>query len=209
MVELRPEETALLVIDLQNGAYHPDGTLPASGVEVDGLRATIPPIERLVGLCREAGIPDIWTRQHHYPEDRGRSAHRIPHHTLKRNRVAFQAGTWDAEIVDELRPLITPETQVLDKHKWSAFYGTRLEPLLRILGTRLLLVCGGTTNACVESTVRDAFMRDYDVVVVRDCVGGVNPAWHEAALEVWDMYVGQVVDLAEVAAQLEVGERAA
>jgi len=162
----------------------------------------VPRIRQLVELCRARGIRDIWTRQLHYPQDAARAAHRIQHHTLKRKRIAFQAGTWDAEIVDELKPLLTPETHVIDKHKWSAFYGTRLEVLLRILGTKLVLVAGGTTNACVESTVRDAFMRDYDVVVVRDCVAGVNQEWHEMALQVWELYVGEVVDLAEIEAQL-------
>jgi ureidoacrylate peracid hydrolase len=209
LIELKPEETALIVIDPQNGAYHEDGTLAQSGVDITEPRATIPRIKRLVELCRAAGIPDVWTRQLHYAEDRARMAHRIQHHTLKRKRLAFQAGTWDSEFVDELKPLVTAETQVIDKHKWSAFYGTRLSPLLRILGARLLLVCGGTTNACVESTVRDAFMRDFDVMVVGDCVAGVNPKWHEAALETWAMYIGEVVDLAEVEEQLSAREQAA
>jgi ureidoacrylate peracid hydrolase len=87
---------------------------------------------------------------------------------------------------------------VIDKHRWSVFYGTRLDPLLSILGTRLLIVCGAATNTCVETTVRDAYMRDLDVVIVSDCVAGVNTVWHETALEVWTQYVGELVTCEEL-----------
>lgn len=198
MVEIRPQETALLVVDLQNGMCHPRGTLGLSGVDTTELEAIVPRIERLVGMCRAAGIPDIWSKQIHYPDDRGRDSHRIMPHTRKRMRLACEAGTWDAEIVGELARLITPETHVIEKHKWGMFYGTRLEPLLRILGANLLVVCGTTTNACVDTTVREAYMRDFDVVVVEDCVAGVDELWHRCALEVWRHYVGEVVPLAEI-----------
>lgn len=205
MVTIKPEETALLVIDMQNGACHPEGTFGMSGMDITPMQELVPRVRRLVEVCQSAGIRDIWTEQNHYLNDEGRNSHRIPHHTRKRARLLCEKGTWDAETVGELKELWTPQTEVLEKQRWSAFYGTRLEPLLRILGTRLLIVCGVTTNACVDTTVRDAFQRDYDVVIVRDCVGGVNQEWHETALEVWDWYVGEVVTLDEVAEQLSVG----
>lgn len=202
IVELEPRETALIVIDAQNAFCHQDGTLGQSGVDVSPLGEVVPAIARLVGICRAAGIPDIWTRQIHFPEDRAREAHRIKPHTLKRSQIACQPGSWDAEIVDELKPLLPDAEYVIDKHKWGIFYGTRLDPLLRILGSKLLVVCGTTTNACVDTSVREAYMRDYDVVVVRECVAGVKPAWHAMALEVWSHYVGEVVGLEEFEAAL-------
>lgn len=202
IVSLEPRETALIVIDAQNAFCHPDGTLGQSGVDVSPLLGVVPAIGRLVELCRAAGIQDIWTRQIHFPLDRARDAHRITPHTLKRNRVACQPGTWDAEIVDELKPLLPDSEYVIDKHKWGVFYGTRLDPLLRVLGTKLLVMCGTTTNACVDTSVREAYMRDYDVVVVTDAVAGVRPDWHAVALEVWAHYVGEVVDLDELEAAL-------
>jgi nicotinamidase-related amidase len=78
----------------------------------------------------------------------------------------------------------------------------RLDALLQILGRRLLIVTGTATNTCVETTVRDAYMRDFDVVIPRGCVAGVRGDWHDAALAVWDHYLGEVVALEDVLGQL-------
>jgi ureidoacrylate peracid hydrolase len=201
-MRIDPAETALLIIDMQNGFCHAEGTLGLGGVDVAPMQASIPPIRRLVEIVRDAGMPDIWSRQFHYPVDRTREAHKIGSHVLKRPRPACMPGTWDAEIVDELRDLIRPETEIIDKHKFSAFFDTRLHSLLRILGTRMLIVCGTATNTCVEATIRDAYMRDFDVIVAREGVSGVNAAWHASALEVWDRYFGAVLGVAEIAAAL-------
>jgi ureidoacrylate peracid hydrolase len=202
VVELVPSDTALLVVDPQNAFCHPDGTLGRSGVDVTPLAAVVPNIARLVRLCEAHGIATIYTRHTNHLVDEGRNRHRITPHTAKRATVACQPGTWDAEFVDELGALVTPSSHVIEKHRWSAFYGTRLQPLLGILGTRLLIVCGTTTNACIDSTVRDAYMRDFDVVVPRECVAGVRQDWHEAALAVLAHYAGEVVTLSELAEQL-------
>ncbi len=196
--QIDPKETALLVIDVQNAFCHPQGTLGISGADMTLLTRCVPAIGRLVEACKTAGIPDIWTIQHHFAEDHTRELHKISPHTSKRARVACLPGSWDAEIVDELKPLIDGRSHLIEKHKFSAFYNTRLEVLLRILGRRMLLITGTTTNACVDTTVREGYMRDYDIVVVRECVGGVNAQWHEMALAVWERYVGAVVSLDEV-----------
>ncbi|WP_069804991.1 cysteine hydrolase family protein [Thermogemmatispora onikobensis] len=201
--QIDPRETALLVIDVQNAFCHPRGTLGLSGVDTGPLAAIIPHIRRLVEVCKVCGIPDIWTIQHHFAEDCTRELHRITPHTQKRARIACQPGTWDAEIVAELQPLIDERSHLIEKHKFSAFYGTRLEVLLRILGRRLLLITGTTTNACIDTTVREAYMRDYDIVVVRECVGGIDPAWHDMALAVWERYIGAVVSLDELLPVIE------
>ncbi|MDR7522723.1 MAG: isochorismatase family cysteine hydrolase [Armatimonadota bacterium] len=195
-------DTALLVIDAQNAFLHPEGTLGLSGVDMSLLTAVIPPLRRLIPACKAAGIPDIWSLQHHLPEDHTRALHRIQPHTAKRARLACQPGTWDAEIVDELKPLIDAGSHLIEKHKFSVFYGTRLEVLLRILGRRTLIVTGSTTNACVDTTIREAYMRDYDLLIVSDCIGGVRRDWHEMALAVWAQYCGAVVTSDQVLAMV-------
>lgn len=202
MIEIDPSESVLLVIDPQNAFCHPDGTLGQSGVDVSPLVETVPRIAELIKTCRAAGIRDIWTRQYNFPQDRSRDAHRIKPHTLKRSRIACQPGTWDAEFVDALKPHIADASHIIEKYKWSIFYGTGLDPLLRIWGTKLIIVCGTTSNACIDTSVRDAYMRDYDVVIVKDCVGGVRQDWHQMALEVWAQYVGEVVTLAELSERI-------
>lgn len=191
-------DTALLVIDAQNAFLHPEGTLGLSGVDMTALRAIVPRLRRLIQACKTRGIPDIWTLQYHLPEDRTASLHRIRPHTQKRVRIACQRGTWDAEIIDELKPLLDERSHVIEKHKFGAFYGTRLEVLLRILGKRTLLVTGATSNACVDTSIREAYMRDYDLVIVGDCIGAVRGDWHQMALEVWAHYCGMVVTCEQV-----------
>ena len=195
-------DTALLVIDVQNAFLHPQGTLGLSGVDTSLLAAIVPRLRRLIEACKARGIPDIWSLQYHLPDDRTRALHRIQPHTQKRARVACQPGTWDAEIVDELKPLLDGRSHIIEKHKFSVFYGTRLEVLLRILGRRTLLVTGTTTNACVDTSIREAYMRDYDLVIVSDCIGGIRRDWHEVALAVWAQYCGLVVTSEQVLAML-------
>ncbi|MBI3078671.1 MAG: cysteine hydrolase [Deltaproteobacteria bacterium] len=201
-LRLDPRETALLVIDMQNGWCHPEGTLGQDGADLRMIRGIIPRVRQLVELCRDRGIPDIWTLQEHFPDDRTRERHRVLHHTAKRNAVACAAGTWDAEVIDELKPLLPPETHLIRKHRFSAFYNTRLEVLLRMLGVQTLIVSGVTTNACIETSLRDGYMRDYDQVIVEDCIGGLDQALHDAAVRVWEKYLGLVVRLQDLPAML-------
>ena len=79
-------------------------------------------------------------------------------------------------------------TFVIRKHRFGAFYETRLHLLLEQLGIEVLYVAGLTTNACVETTIREAYLRDYDVVAIEDCIAGVNPEWEESAQKVWNQY---------------------
>ena len=102
-------------------------------------------------------------------------------------------------IIDELKALsaVNP-TYVLRKHRFGAFYETRLELLLRQLGVRTLFITGTTTNACVETTIREAYLRDYDVVAVTDCISGVNAEWEQVSQKVWAQYFCVLHDLHEV-----------
>lgn len=197
MLRIIPEETALLVIDPQNDFCHPDGNLGHSGVDVTVWQDTTPRIETLVKLCREAGVRDIWSRHYNIPGDKGKARKRIEAHTAKRKNISAQPNTWGSEFVDQLKSLIADSTPVIEKYRFSVFYGTRLEPLLHIMGVKLLVISGGTTNACVDTTIREAYMRDFDVVMVKDCIAGVNDDWHRMAIEVWQQYLGEVVTLNE------------
>jgi nicotinamidase-related amidase/catechol 2,3-dioxygenase-like lactoylglutathione lyase family enzyme len=199
---LDPRKTALLVVDMQNAFCHPDGTLGISGVDVEPAQRAIPVVARLVGSCREAGIPVIWSQQVHFRVDAGRARKRLPSHTQKRARVSALADTWDAQIVDELLPLADDPSLVFVKHRYGCFYETRLEAMLRMLGAEAILVCGATANACVETTLREAYLRDYDVVAVPDAIAAVRPAWNAVAQEVWGQYFGVLATSDEVAAWL-------
>jgi nicotinamidase-related amidase/catechol 2,3-dioxygenase-like lactoylglutathione lyase family enzyme len=203
LAALDPARTALLVIDMQNAFCHPEGTLGVSGVDVAPAAAVAAPIRALVERCRAAGLPVVWTLQEHLPVDESRARKRLPSHTAKRKRVSALAGSWDAALVDELAGLADDPTFVVRKHRFGAFYETRLDVLLRMLGVDALLVTGVTANACVETTMREAYLRDYDVVAVTDCIAAVRPEWIGTAEAVWQQYLGVLATSAEVLEWLE------
>jgi ureidoacrylate peracid hydrolase len=200
---LSPATTALLVVDMQNAFCHPEGTLGISGVDVGPAQATIEPVRRLVETARAARVPVVWTQQEHFPVDASRARKRLASHTSKRKRVAALSGTWDMDFVDEIKPLADDPSFVIRKHRFGSFYETRLEQVLRMLGTEALLVCGTTANACVETTLREAYLRDYDVVAITDAVAAVRPEWEPTAHAVWAQYLGELATTAEVVAWLE------
>jgi len=195
--EVEPGTAALLVIDMQNAFLHPEGTLGLSGLDTDRLSAIVEPVRRTVERFQAAGIPVVWTVQEHFAVDASRARKRLASHTRKRKRVSALAGTWDAAVVDPLRDLAANEaSHVVRKHRFGAFHETRLDMLLAMLGTRTLFVAGTTANACVETSIREAYLRDLDVVALADCISGVDPAWEATAREVWNHYLCVVSDSA-------------
>lgn len=173
-------DTALVVIDMQNGFCHPDGSFASIGLDVTLPKAAAKGCATLVEAARAAGVPVIWTRYVYRPDysDGGLLVtDLLP--AIKDIR-SLEDGTWDAEILEELVP--ADDEQIIDKNRYSAFYGTRLEPVLTSRGIRNLVLCGVTTNMCVETTARDASQRDYRTVVVGDASAEFDPARHEHAL---------------------------
>lgn len=195
---LDPARTALLVIDMQNAFVHDEGTLGSSGVPVKAAQDTIAPHRKLIEACRGAGMPVVWTKQVHLEPDVSRARKRLLSHTAKRKRVSALASTWDAELVDELSDLADDPTFIVVKHRFGAFYETRLDALLRMLGVEALLITGVTANACVETTLREAYLRDYDVVAVTDCIAAVRPEWEQPAQAVWGHYLGELATSDEI-----------
>lgn len=204
---IRPEQAALLVIDMQNAFVHDEGTLGVSGVNVRAAQATIPPVRRLAEAFADAGLPVIWTKQVHLERDAARSRKVLPSHTDKRSRVSALSGSWDADFCDEVKDLVTDPTFVVTKHRFGAFYETRLEALLNMLGRTALFVTGVTANACVETTLREGYLRDFDLVAVTDAIAAVRPAWIDTAHAVWNQYLGVLADSGEVLAWLAEANR--
>lgn len=200
--------SALLVIDMQNAFVHERGTLGISGVDTGRLAAIVPAVAKLVKRCQRAGMPVIWTVQEHFAVDALRARKKIAAHTAKRKQISALAGSWDEEIIDELKALSSANpSYVIRKHRFGAFHATRLEQLLRMLGTQTLFIAGTTTNACVETTIREAYLHDYDVVAVTDCISGVNEQWEKTAQAVWNQYFCALSDSDAVLQWVEEQER--
>lgn len=188
------KDTALLVIDIQNGFCHRDGTMARAGIDASRQQAVVPNIVRLVRLCRSAGLPILLSKQVHYPDDATRRSHKISSHLDKRNNFPCLRGTWDAELIGELESELRPEDHVFEKHRSSCFFDTTLDTKLRMLGIKMLIIAGVATNYCVESTIRDAYWRDYDILVPEDCVACTFPDLHAATLKNVEIYFGRVTD---------------
>lgn len=197
-LRLDPRKAAVVVIDMQNAFVHPEGTLGRDGSDVSAMQAAIPRVAELVKGARAAGAPDFWSLQQHLANDVTRTQRRVRSHTLKRFQPPALRSTWDAEIVEELQPLITPETFLFQKHRFSCFNDTTLATLLRMHGIDTVIIAGVATTTCVESTVRDAYMRDFDVIVAEDCVASFSPELHTASLRAISRYFGLVLPLSSV-----------
>lgn len=208
-IRIDPRETALLVIDMQNAFCHPEGGLARAGVSIEHQRSVVPNVKRLVQVCSQAGVPILWSIQEHWPEDRTRKRHRIPSHLDKRGLQICARGSWDAELHPELKAECRPEDYVFHKHRMSCFFDTTLHTKLRMLGTEVLIISGLNTNVCVESTIRDAYFRDYDLLVVEDCIACSFPDLHRATLKNVEIYFGQVTSLQELEKLLAEGRVAA
>ena len=168
-MQLNVSASALLVIDMQHFFLDP----ASPSFTVGGL-AIIPTLSMLIDSFRKAGRPVIFTRHVHHPDD------------LDSGIMGWWwegkclEGSPESEIHDELCPL--PGEKVVFKHRYSAFYNTDLETVLRCLKVEDLVVSGIMTNMCCESTARDAYYRDYRVFFLADGTGSVTEQMQLASL---------------------------
>lgn len=193
---------ALLIVDMQNSFCHAEGHRGALGMDHSAEAAVIAPVARLLGAARAAAIPvffSVYALKADY-SDAGLLTHRWP--GIKETGSLI-AGTWSAEIVPELRP--RPEETVIVKTRHSAFFGTDLGAALKHRGADTLIVCGVTTNVCVEGTARDAFALDLHVVVPGDGTAAPTREMHERGLANIAFALGVVTTVEDVVAALTDG----
>jgi len=205
---LDPREVGLFVVDMQNDFCHPEGARArAFGVDAIAMpRASIPAVLEMIRVCRAAGTRVWFTRQVHYPDDAARKRRRIPSH-LDRRGVKLDLchrGSWGAELLDEIKAVVRPEDEVVVKHRASAFFDTSVGTELRAYGIQVLIVTGTTTSFCIDSTIRDAYMRDFDVVVPRECVSDTDQAAQDAVLACVDRFHGVTTTIPAIAKALGV-----
>lgn len=168
---VRPEHTALIVIDVQNDFSAPGGARMKG--DLTTIEAMKEPTQRMVEAARAIGVPVVYTQaQTDAEHDNGPIL-------ARRQRVGLGGakytipGTWGWEICDFVAP--RPGEVTIPKWHHSAFTNPKMDATLRRLGAKTLLFTGIATNGCVEATVRDAFARGYYTVVLEDCVGAYDP----------------------------------
>ena len=191
-MNLEPDSTAVVVVDMQNGFCHPDGSLYAPGSE-----AAVEPCAEVVDAAREAGAAVVFTRDVHPPEQFDGNHY---YDEFDRWGEHVVEGSWEAEIVDELEPRSDEETEhVVVKHTYDAFHRTELEGWLDAHGVDDLVICGTLANVCVLHTAGSAGLRDYRPILLEDAVGSIEDGHREYALEHADWLFGEVFPREEIA----------
>jgi ureidoacrylate peracid hydrolase len=186
-----------LVIDMQNGFCHSKGSFASMGADVSALTHAIDGCRRLIDAAHSSDVPVIFFKVQLRPDLRDVGVVFGEIMTAVPGNKALIAGSWDAEIVDELAPDPARDI-VIEKNRFSGFFGTNLDGLLRSLGIDTLVVTGVGTDVCVDSTVRDAAQLNYRCIIPREAVGTTDPDINESILRVMQHAFARVVDVDDV-----------
>ena len=187
---IKPAETALIVVDMQNAYASPGGYLDLAGFDITGAPPAIARIQEATALARAAGMPVVFFQNGWdpgYVEAGGPGSpnwHKSNALKTMRRRPELHGkllakGGWDYALVQELQP--QPGDIVVSKPRYSAFFNTNLDSLLRSRGIRTLVFTGIATNVCVESTLRDGFFLEYFGVVLHDATHHAGPDFMQQA----------------------------
>lgn len=191
-IEVELAKCAVVVVDMQNAFASKGGMLDIAGVDISGAPRVVSSIKTVLDAARKASVPVVYVQMGYKPDLSNSGGPNSPnwHKELAMHLMncrpelkgrLLTEGTWDFEIVEELKP--EPGDLVLIKTRYSGFAGTTLDSQLRTRGIRYLFFMGIATNVCVESTLRDAYFQDYWPILIADGAMPAGPAMvHEATL---------------------------
>lgn len=210
-VEIDPQHCAVIVVDMQNDFVSPGGMFESRGVDISAVRQTISPTKQVLAAARSAGMKIVYLKMAYRPDlsDLGAegSVNRTRHLYFGVGQPCTapdgRAGrylirdSWNTDIIEELTP--RHADVLIYKHRFSGFFETELDSVLRKHGVADLVFTGCTTCICVDSTLRDAMFRDYRCVLLSDCsaepIGNNNErSNHEASLLNVQTLLGWVSD---------------
>jgi ureidoacrylate peracid hydrolase len=196
---INKKKTALIVVDMQNAFIDQRGSLAKMGVPVDRTALPIPHLQKVLAAARRAKLPIFHVRMVLRKDGRDLGVLGKVFPPL-RELGHCALGSWDAEFYPGFEPL--PGELVVEKNRFSAFFGTGLDTSLRCIEADTLIVTGLATNVCVEGTVRDAFYRDYRVIVPREATGSYTEEMERAAFVSFRFAFASVVPTEDVVGAL-------
>jgi ureidoacrylate peracid hydrolase len=192
-------QTALLVVDMQNAFGSSGGMFDKAGIDITGIQQVVAPTRSAIEAARAAGIRVVWIKMGFQPDLSDLGAEDVPNGFLMLH-LGVKDGvldreTWNTDIVNDLAP--ADDELVIYKTRFSAFYRTDLDEILRGWGVKYLVITGCTTSICVESTIRDAFFRDYHCILLEDCTAepmgrNLSRSNHEATVLLVERIFGSV-----------------
>lgn len=197
---------ALLIIDVQNGFMSNGGSYDLLGMKISNYQQIIPKLKELITTCRKHNVPVFYTQA--VRESSGidllTRTHRIlpkaREERIKKRPICVR-GTWDAKIVDGVKP--TNKDHIVIKRRDSAFQDTETEVWLNSLQVNTLIFCGIDTSICVETSLRDGFNRGYDVILISDATASTNFRHYKTTIEHVKEYYGLVMKAKEMERLME------
>ena len=201
--KVEPGHSALLIVDVQNDFCAEGGGMHREGRDLSLVQAMVPRLAALVEQARAAGVPCVWIRNVYNNEPNWYLSEVWLEQAERRRNGAYvqfpmcERDGWGGEFY-QVAP--RPDEVVVVKHRYGAFESSDLDLVLRSRGIRTVIMTGVATNVCVETTARQAFLRDYYVVFTSDCAATYDQADHDGTLRNIDRYFGQVASSEEVVA---------
>lgn len=192
---LRVSESALIVVDMQLDFLQKEGQMPLWGGPV-----IVPRVKRAIEVFRKCGRPVIYTKHcYRNPEKDGGAT--AEWQCLDRNSLLLREGMPHTEIHPDVAPV--PDDYIIVKQRYSGFFATNLESILRGFKVRDVVIAGVASNACCQTTAHDAFFRDFHVFFLSDGTGGSDESAHIATLRDIAWLYGTVFTVAELTTQMQ------
>lgn len=200
--KVEPRHAALVVVDVQNDFCAPGGMMDSEGLDLSAVQTMADRLPSLIEAARTAGVLVVFIRNVYSTEGNFYLSDSWLEQASRRRQGSYTErdvcaeGSWEGDFYGDVRP--EPGDPVVTKHRFSAFHNTDLETILKSHAIRTVVMTGVASNVCVETTARDAFVRDYYVVFLDDGTATYAEKDHKATLRVIDRFFGEVASVAAV-----------
>lgn len=193
--KVNPAHCTLLLVDVQNDFCAEGGVIHREGRDLSLVQAMVPRLEKLLKAARAADVRPVWIRNVYNTKPNWYLSETWLEQAKRRRKGSYievpvcEDKEWNGDFY-KIRP--KPDEVIITKHRYGAFEGSDLDLVLRSNGVRTVIMTGVATNVCVETTARQAFLRDYYVVFSSDCTATYSQVQHDATLFNIDQFFGEV-----------------